>query len=194
MEEKDRTKAEVRTRLEEASKATPGGKGGFMTPDRKKKLRVLLRKKAAEELKKEQERKAGQRRKIIAERCGEPKKVDGANEASLMQFCKEYHKRIAELEDKKYDLEYEVRQKDFLVNELTIQVNDLRGKFVKPALKKVSKFDKIKMIKMREEVDFRAGLKAVKKDLDLADVGKPAEKPEWALGAKRDAGEVEAEE
>jgi len=33
-------------------------KKGFMTPERKKKLRTLLRKKAAEELKKEQERKA----------------------------------------------------------------------------------------------------------------------------------------
>lgn len=26
------------------------------------------------------------------------------------------------------------------INELTIQVNDLRGKFVKPSLKKVSKY------------------------------------------------------
>ena len=35
---------------------------------------------------------------------------------------------MAKLEDSKYDLEYEVRQKDFIINELTIQVNDLRGK------------------------------------------------------------------
>jgi hypothetical protein len=36
-----------------------------------------LRKKAAEELKKEQERKSAQRRKVIDERCGKPKSVDG---------------------------------------------------------------------------------------------------------------------
>eukprot|EP00091_Calanus_sinicus_P018411 TRINITY_DN41_c0_g1_i1.p2 TRINITY_DN41_c0_g1~~TRINITY_DN41_c0_g1_i1.p2 ORF type:complete len:103 (-),score=21.28 TRINITY_DN41_c0_g1_i1:18-326(-) len=45
-------------------------KKGFMTPERKKKLRTLLRKKAAEELKKEQERKAEERLRVIAERCG----------------------------------------------------------------------------------------------------------------------------
>jgi len=193
MEEKERKKAEVRKRLEEASKAKKAGaagaaKGkGFMTPERKKKLRTLLRKKAADELKKEQERKAEQRKKIIIERTGNPKMTEGANEATLQAVLKEYHKRLSDLEDKKYDLEYEVRQKDFLINELTIQVNDLRGKFVKPALKKVSKFDKIKLNVKNTEVDFRYGLKSVKKEtFKLDDDTKPLEKPEWALGAKKE--------
>ncbi|XP_022668190.1 troponin I-like isoform X1 [Varroa destructor] len=196
MEEKERKKAEVRRRLEEASKAKKGGKGGFMTPERKKKLRALLRKKAAEELKKEQERKAEERRKTIADRCGQPKNVDSANEASLQAICKEYHSRIMQIESEKYDLEFSVRQKDYQINELNIQVNDLRGKFVKPALKKVSKFDKLKVKSQKEEVDFRAGLKQVKKDFkELTDEGKPAEKPQWALGAgKKDAEAAEAEE
>ena len=58
-------------------------KKGFMTPERKKKLRTLLRKKAAEELKKEQERKAEERRKVIGERCGQPKDIDNASEGKL---------------------------------------------------------------------------------------------------------------
>jgi ribosomal protein L32 len=45
-------------------------KRGFMTPERKKKLRTLLRKKAVEELKKEQERKAAERSHTILVRCG----------------------------------------------------------------------------------------------------------------------------
>ena len=73
----------MRARLE-AQAAGKKNKKGFMTPERKKKLRViitieeekacekftiffpqlLLRKKAAEELKKEQERKAAERRKV----------------------------------------------------------------------------------------------------------------------------------
>lgn len=57
----------------------------------------------------------------------------------LQQILEGYHSRIASLEEAKYDLEYEVRQKDFMLNELTIQVNELRGKFVKPVLKKISK-------------------------------------------------------
>ena len=44
-----------------------------MTPERKKKLRTLLRKKAVEELKKEQERKAAERQRVISERCGTKK-------------------------------------------------------------------------------------------------------------------------
>merc|ERR1711950_110290 len=71
----DRKKAEVRARLE-AQAAGKKAKKGFMTPERKKKLRLPLRKKAAEELKKEQERKAAERRKVIDERCGQPKDID----------------------------------------------------------------------------------------------------------------------
>ncbi|XP_064480830.1 troponin I-like [Ornithodoros turicata] len=190
MEDKERKKAEVRKRLEEAAKAKKsGGKKGFMTPERKKKLRMLLRKMAAEELKKEQERKAEERKKIIAERVGAPKPLDSANEATLQGILKQYHQRIASLEDVKYDLEYEVRQKDFLINELTIQVNDLRGKFVKPALKKVSKFDKLKIqAKANTEVDFRSSLKSVKKDTFKLDEENKA-RPEWALGGKKEAEE-----
>jgi len=195
MEEKERKKAEVRQRLEAASKAKKGGKGGFMTPDRKKKLRVLLRKKAADELKKEQERKAEQRRKIIGERCGNCKNIDGANEAALQAICREYHARILSIESDKYDLEFNVRLKDYQINELTVQVNDLRGKFMKPSLKKVSKFDKIKLHTKQQDVDFRAGLKTVKKDFkELEEVGKSSEKPEWALGAKKETDAAEAEE
>ena len=46
-------------------------------------MQLLLRKKAAEELKKEQERKAEERRKVIGERCGQPKDIDNASEGKL---------------------------------------------------------------------------------------------------------------
>merc|ERR1711994_446855 len=89
----DRKKAEVRARLE-AQAAGKKAKKGFMTPERKKKLRLLLRKKAAEELKKEQERKAMERRKVIGERCGQPKDLETASEDELIKICKEYHGRL----------------------------------------------------------------------------------------------------
>jgi hypothetical protein len=47
-------------------------------------VQLLLRKKAAEELKKEQERKAAERKRIIDERCGKPKKLEDANEGKLI--------------------------------------------------------------------------------------------------------------
>lgn len=114
----ERKRAEVRKRMEEASKAKKAKKG-FMTPERKKKLRLLLRKKAAEELKKEQERKAAERRRIIEERCGKPKNIEEANEANLKYICKEYHKRICFLEGEKIDYEYEIGRKELEASNLT---------------------------------------------------------------------------
>merc|ERR1712200_335602 len=155
----DRKKAEVRKRLEEAA-AAKKAKKGFMTPERKKKLRLLLRKKAAEELKKEQERK-----KVIDERCGQPKDLETASEARLISICKEYHEKVCNLESQKYDMEKEVEFRDYRINELNIAVNDLRGKFIKPTLKKVSKYENkfAKLQKKAAEFNFRNQLKTVKK-------------------------------
>ncbi|KAL5276821.1 TNNI1 family protein [Megaselia abdita] len=160
----ERKRAEVRKRMEEASKAKKAKKG-FMTPERKKKLRLLLRKKAAEELKKEQERKAAERRRIIEERCGSPRNLSSASEGELQEICEEYFERMYLCEGQKWDLEYEVRKKDWEISDLNAQVNDLRGKFVKPALKKVSKYENkfAKLQKKAAEFNFRNQLKVVKK-------------------------------
>ncbi|KAL5238854.1 hypothetical protein ACI65C_006264 [Semiaphis heraclei] len=177
----DRKRAEVRKRMEEASKAKKAKKG-FMTPDRKKKLRLLLRKKAAEELKKEQERKAAERRRIIEERCGQPKNIDDAGEDTIKRVIKEYYDRITKLEDQKFDLEYVVKKKDFEISELNSQVNDLRGKFVKPTLKKVSKYENkfAKLQKKAAEFNFRNQLKVVKKKEFTLEEEDKEKKPDWS--------------
>ncbi|XP_022126696.1 troponin I isoform X5 [Pieris rapae] len=189
----DRKRAEVRKRMEEASKAKKA-KRGFMTPERKKKLRLLLRKKAAEELKKEQERKAAERRRIIEERCGRPKNIDDANEDAISRVCKEYHTRIAKLEDEKFDLEYIVKRKDMEISDLNSQVNDLRGKFVKPTLKKVSKYENkfAKLQKKAAEFNFRNQLKVVKKKEFTLEEEDKEKKPDWSKGKPGDA-KAEAE-
>jgi len=185
--EVEKKKAEVRKRLEEASKQKRAKKG-FMTPERKKKLRLLLRKKAAEELKKEQERKAQERRRIIDERCGEPKDTEDCSEEDLKWILEIYHERLLMCESQKWDYEFDVRKKDFEISELNIQVNDLRGKFVKPSLKKVSKYENkfAKLQKKAAEFNFRNNLKQTKKkeftmDDDDKDKQKEA-KPEWSKG------------
>jgi len=177
----ERKRAEVRKRMEEASKAKKAKKG-FMTPERKKKLRLLLRKKAAEELKKEQERKAAERRRIIEERCGKPKNIDDANEDSLATICRTYHERIEKLENEKYDFEYIVKGKDFQISDLNAQVNDLRGKFVKPTLKKVSKYENkfAKLQKKAAEFNFRNQLKVVKKKEFTLEEEDKEKKPDWS--------------
>ncbi|XP_019872843.1 troponin I isoform X3 [Aethina tumida] len=189
----ERKRAEVRARMEEASKAKKAKKG-FMTPERKKKLRLLLRKKAAEELKKEQERKAAERRRIIEERCGKPKLIDDANEAELQTVCQTYHQRIAKLEGDKYDLEVIERIKEFEISDLNSQVNDLRGKFVKPTLKKVSKYENkfAKLQKKAAEFNFRNQLKVVKKKEFTLEEEDKEKKPDWTKGKGEKVEEAEA--
>lgn len=192
----ERKRAEVRKRMEEASKAKKAKKG-FMTPERKKKLRLLLRKKAAEELKKEQERKAAERRRIIEERCGKPKNIEDANEESIRRVLRDYHARINALEEEKFDLEYVVKRKDFEISDLNAQVNDLRGKFVKPTLKKVSKYENkfAKLQKKAAEFNFRNQLKVVKKkEFTLEEEDKEQKKPDWSKkGDSKVKEETEAE-
>merc|ERR1711953_1036345 len=163
MSEIDKRKKEVRERME--AQARNKKKKGFMTPERKKKLRLLLRKKAAEELKKEQELKAKERRRVIDQRCGQSKSTSGLGEGELKSVCQEYYNRICEVESSKYDLEKEVEYKDYKIDELNIAVNDLRGKFIKPSLKKVSKYENkfAKLQKKAAEFNFRNQLKTVKK-------------------------------
>ncbi|XP_044730775.1 troponin I isoform X4 [Chrysoperla carnea] len=192
-QEIERKRAEVRARMEEASKAKKAKKG-FMTPERKKKLRLLLRKKAAEELKKEQERKAAERRRIIEERCGSPKDIDNASEESLKKICRDYQDRINKLEDEKFDIEYIVKRKDFEIADLNSQVNDLRGKFVKPTLKKVSKYENkfAKLQKKAAEFNFRNQLKVVKKKEFTLEEEDKEKKPDWSK--KGDEKKVKEEE
>lgn len=46
----------------------------------------------------------------------------------LRKLCKEYHNVIAKLESDKYDLEYQVKRIDYDIHELSMKVNDMRGK------------------------------------------------------------------
>uniref|UniRef100_A0A1B0CAD8 Troponin I n=2 Tax=Lutzomyia longipalpis TaxID=7200 RepID=A0A1B0CAD8_LUTLO len=183
----ERKRAEVRKRMEEASKAKKAKKG-FMTPERKKKL-LAVAQKAAEELKKEQERKAAERRRIIEERCGRPKDLDNASEAELQTLCQEYWNRIKNLENDKYDLEVIEAKKRVEISELNAQVNDLRGKFVKPTLKKVSKYENkfAKLQKKAAEFNFRNQLKVVKKKEFTLEEEEKEKKPDWSKGKPGDA-------
>merc|ERR1712059_177317 len=117
--------------LQQQESVTMAKKKGFMTPERKKKLRTLLRKKAAEELKKEQERKAEERLRVIAERCGTKADLDSASMDDLKKICQQYFDKWYSLEGEMFFLQREVILRDPQINELTISVSDMKGKFTK---------------------------------------------------------------
>merc|ERR1712059_236621 len=132
--------------LQQQESVTMAKKKGFMTPERKKKLRTLLRKKAAEELK----RKAEERLRVIAERCGTKADLDSASMDDLKKICQQYFDKWYSLEGEMFFLQREVILRDLQINELTISVSDMKGKFIKPTLKKVSKYEN-KFAKLQEK-------------------------------------------
>ncbi|VDM73620.1 unnamed protein product [Strongylus vulgaris] len=136
--ERNRKKEEVRKRLEEASRAKKAKKG-FLTPERKKKLRKLLMMKAAEDLKQQQMLKEQERQRVLQERIIPLPDLDEAND--LEAIYDQMRSRLIDLESENYDISYTVRQKDFEINELTIAVNDLRGKLYVNALPNISSLE-----------------------------------------------------
>lgn len=156
-----------------------------MTPERKKKLRILLRRKAAEELKRQQEAKANERRRVISERTGSKKNFDSMSEDELKSVCRQMHDRLSSLESEKWDMETNVSRKELEIHQLSTQVSDMRGKFVKPPLKRVPKYQaKIEkmLLNARKEVGFTVTLKSVKKDQFKVDECKDNkdQAPEWS--------------
>lgn len=202
-EERERKKAEVRKRLEEAG-SKKKAKKGFLTPERKKKLRKLLMIKAAEDLKQQQLKREQERNSVLQKRIVPLPDVDSIDDkGKLESIYNELFARMVALEEEKYDINVLVSEKDAQINELTIAVNDLRGKFVKPALKKVSKYDnKFKKGAASAEggaaeggaapkADFRSQLKVVKKENALDVLSKKqqakSEKPDWSKKGKEAA-------
>lgn len=180
--EREIKKAEVRARLE--AEATSKKKKGFMTPERKKKLKILLRKKAAEQLKIQHEAQAQERRKVIAQRTGQNKNLDGLSDEQLIKLAHQLHERIAGLENEKYELEYAVNKKDFEITEMASRVNEMRGKFIRPPLRRIPKYEqKIErmLLNARKEVGFTVALKSVKKDSMIETKEPKRAQPEWSL-------------
>merc|ERR1711893_367433 len=87
------------------------------------------------------------------------------SESELRSLVQTYYERICAIESDKYDIEKRVEFKEYEITELNIAVNDLRGKYIKPTLKKVSKYENkfAKLQKKAAEFNFRNQLKTVKK-------------------------------
>merc|ERR1712002_781127 len=117
--------------------------------------------------KKKQEEEAQAKRKVVEARVA-PLKVDGLDQSALEKKVNEPYKQVCGLEEEKYDWEFKIRRQEYELNELSIKVNDIKGKFVKPVLKKVAKpanklakFDKSAL---KSKMEFRDNLKSTGKD------------------------------
>ncbi|UJR35036.1 hypothetical protein I4U23_027812 [Adineta vaga] len=154
-EKKARKKADRERKRQEARDAAEKKKRFGLTPEKKRKLRVrflLIMKMATDNLKGEQQRRLEVRKNYIEQRLKPLDDVHSMSDAQLKTLCQELHNQLKATEESRYDLEFRVRKQDYDINELTIKVNDAKGKFVKPSLKKVSKTEqKLNKIKKPKE-------------------------------------------
>lgn len=157
-------------------------KGFSLTPEKKKLLKQLIMQKAAEELKKQQEKEAAEKKAAVEARV--PKlQIDGLDKSALEKKVRELYSAVCRLEEEKYDWEGKLGRQTEEINELNIKVNDIKGKFSKPMLKKVSKtqqkmakFDREAMKKTRLELTTLKSTGQPKFALEEEDKEK---KPDW---------------
>ncbi|CAF1503146.1 unnamed protein product, partial [Didymodactylos carnosus] len=142
---------------QEAREAAEKKKRFALTPEKKRKLRLLIMKMATENIKGEQQKRLEARKHYIEQHIKPLPDFASQSDANILAFCKELQQQVQQNEETRYDLEIKIRKQDYDINELTIKINDIKGKFVKPSLKKVSKTEqKMNKIKKQkeEEPDF----------------------------------------
>jgi len=107
---------------------------------------------ATENLKGEQSRRLEARKHYIEQHLKPLDDLHSLSDAQIKSLCQDLHNQLKTGEENRYDLEFKIRKQDYDVNELTIKINDIKGKFVKPSLKKVSKTEqKLNKIKKAKE-------------------------------------------
>ncbi|XP_078333580.1 uncharacterized protein LOC111121184 isoform X5 [Crassostrea virginica] len=160
LEREEQEREEAARRMEEEQKKRNRKRKGLggLDKEKKNKLKALIMAKAAEDLRNEAKAKAEEKERYINERVP-PCDTQGQDKASLIKLCKDLHALMATLEEELYDWNMKVRKQEGEINSLSLKVNDSKGKFVKPVLRKVnkeSKFDKLK----KDKSDFRGNLKS----------------------------------
>nr|XP_046249713.1 troponin I, skeletal, slow c [Scatophagus argus] len=139
-----------------------------ISASRKLSLKILLLARAMEEL--EAEKAAQEEAKVhyLGEKLP-PLQLAGLNLDDLQKLCKQIHAKIDMVDEERYDCEAKVIKNNRDINELNLKVQDLGGKFKKPALRKVrvSADEMMRALfgsKSKGSMDLRANLKSVKKE------------------------------
>ncbi|XP_045075215.1 troponin I, fast skeletal muscle-like isoform X1 [Coregonus clupeaformis] len=113
----------------------------------------------------------------------------------LQDLCQKLHQQIDAVDEQRYDTQSKVAKSDKEIEDLKIKVQDLKGKFKKPALKKVrmsadAMLQALLGSKHKVSMDLRANLKQVKKEVkeevkDAADWRKNIEDKAGMDGRKK---------
>ncbi|XP_040030095.1 troponin I, slow skeletal muscle [Gasterosteus aculeatus] len=139
-----------------------------ISASRKLSLKMLLLTKACEDLEKEKQEREEEKVRYIGENLP-PLQLSGLSVDELQKMVKELHSRIDVVDEERYDCESKVGKHNKDIHELKLKIQDLGGKFKKPALRKVrvSADEMMRALlgsKHKGSMDLRSNLKSVKKE------------------------------
>ncbi|XP_039989142.1 troponin I, skeletal, slow c [Xiphias gladius] len=139
-----------------------------ISASRKLSLKILLLTRAMEELEAEKAEREEEKVRYLGEKLP-PLQFTGLHMDDLQKLCNELHAKTDVVDEEWYDCEAKVIKNNRDINELKLKVQDLGGKFKKPALRKVrvSADEMMRALfgsKNKGSMDLRANLKSVKKE------------------------------
>lgn len=139
-----------------------------ISASRKLSLKILLLTRATEELEAEKAAREEEKVRYLGEKLP-PLQLTGLNIEEMQKLCKKIHAMIDGVDEERYDCEAKVMKNNRDIHELKLKVQDLGGKFKKPALRKVrvSADEMLKALfgsRNKGSMDLRANLKSVKKE------------------------------
>uniref|UniRef100_A0A671KC26 Troponin I, skeletal, slow c n=1 Tax=Sinocyclocheilus anshuiensis TaxID=1608454 RepID=A0A671KC26_9TELE len=134
----------------------------------KSKISILLIQRAIEVLEQEKINRDEDKVKYLSDKLP-PLQITGLSMEELQKLCRQLHVKIDVVDEERYDFEAKVNKNNRDIHELKLKVQDLGGKFKKPALRKVrvSADEMMRALlgsKHKGSMDLRANLKSVKKE------------------------------
>jgi len=164
-EEHKRQEEEEKKKKEAAAKqaAAPKKKLGGLSTLRRLDIKKQMMKKAQENLQQEAADRAAEKSKFIKDNLNQIDDIEYKDKDELVDLVKRLHEKLHKFESEKYDLQMVIRKNDLAIEDLKSRVNEARGKFVKPTLKKVVRTDKFADDKVAEKKGIDVQLKRVER-------------------------------
>lgn len=143
-----------------------------MSSSRKHHLKIQMLQIAQGMLEQEAVEKEEDKQRYMEENC--PAFSNTGCIAELQDLCRKLHQQIDAVDEQRYDMESKVFKCSKEIEDLKIKVQELKGKFKKPALKKVRMSAEAMLgallgSKHKVSMDLRSNLKQVRKEVKEED-------------------------
>jgi len=149
-----------------------GGGLQKLSLQRKRDLKAIMIAKAKERLQEDAKRKQALKEKVLKERIMPMPNLNNLSDAEIKDFLREIHKGVDKADEGRYDMMIKVMKADREIDELNQRIDDFRGKFKRPPLRKV-KMSADQMLKAllgnkhKVSMDLRGNLRNVKETKEL---------------------------